>query len=215
MAHKNIDDRKAAIKLLLGEREALTKKERLVIAEEFGCSVATIVVDERLCKGGVLKYYEKTNRIKEAIWKRDCNVCQYCGRTAKLVEHVVPAVYGGPLEPYNLVLACYSCNTTKGSDTWVPNNITVLENLNQKWAKRIKIEASRTRRVAAIHATVTVKTREDLKFIARFYNKPRADMLTQLITEERNKVNAELATNGFFMSYEDFDNDITADNDID
>ena len=50
--------------------------------------------------------------------------CAYCGAEMTLTlgfnrtatkDHVVPRSYGGPTEAWNLVGACFSCNSKKGS----------------------------------------------------------------------------------------------------
>jgi hypothetical protein len=42
-------------------------------------------------------------------------VCAYCGSKEKLsADHLLPTARGGPDEGFNLVLACKSCNSSKG-----------------------------------------------------------------------------------------------------
>lgn len=62
---------------------------------------------------------------KIIIADRDNYQCQYCGRNVKrhpIYEHVVPRNLGGPSEPFNVVISCFSCNKKKGSNVWIPNN---------------------------------------------------------------------------------------------
>jgi hypothetical protein len=50
------------------------------------------------------------------IFERDDYVCHYCGRRAPLsVDHIVPESKGGKLELDNLISACGSCNSRKGT----------------------------------------------------------------------------------------------------
>lgn len=54
--------------------------------------------------------------------------CRYCGRPATSIDHVVPVSKGGKDEPDNLVPACRSCNSSKGSkalDDWTPPSVRV------------------------------------------------------------------------------------------
>ena len=50
------------------------------------------------------------------IYKRDDHTCQYCGSTKRLtIDHVLPKCRGGEDTWENMVVACSSCNTKKGS----------------------------------------------------------------------------------------------------
>lgn len=41
--------------------------------------------------------------------------CYYCGSESHLVvDHLIPRIRGGPDEPDNLIIACKSCNSSKG-----------------------------------------------------------------------------------------------------
>jgi hypothetical protein len=61
-------------------------------------------------------------RLRLEIYERDGGKCTYC--KAELVrdgfwhiDHVKPLAAGGVTEPTNLVLACASCNSSKGART--------------------------------------------------------------------------------------------------
>ena len=51
------------------------------------------------------------------ILERDEHVCQYCGKKANTVDHVVPKSRGGSSSPVNLVAACMPCNQKKADRT--------------------------------------------------------------------------------------------------
>ncbi|MEA1964431.1 MAG: HNH endonuclease [Candidatus Aerophobetes bacterium] len=55
------------------------------------------------------------------IYKRDKNICQYCGKKFKTeelnIDHVVPLSRGGKHSWSNVVCSCISCNLRKGSKT--------------------------------------------------------------------------------------------------
>lgn len=59
----------------------------------------------------------------EAIIHAYKGKCAYCGIKAKLLtkDHVIPVLYGGGYTPMNIVPACKSCNSKKGSKT--PHNL--------------------------------------------------------------------------------------------
>jgi 5-methylcytosine-specific restriction endonuclease McrA len=43
--------------------------------------------------------------------------CQYCGRNAENIDHVVPKSQGGSHTWENVVACCRTCNTKKGGRT--------------------------------------------------------------------------------------------------
>ena len=57
--------------------------------------------------------------LRERIFARDAFRCVYCARTLPAdqltLDHVQPRVRGGDNSPGNLVTACATCNTRKGS----------------------------------------------------------------------------------------------------
>lgn len=58
---------------------------------------------------------------KEAIIKRDNNICQYCGmpleRKEITIDHIHPRSKGGKNSFYNCVVACSGCNLQKADQT--------------------------------------------------------------------------------------------------
>lgn len=56
---------------------------------------------------------------RQALFRRDRQVCQYCGRKGGdlTVDHVMPRSRGGEDSWENLVAACLRCNNRKGDRT--------------------------------------------------------------------------------------------------
>ena len=54
---------------------------------------------------------------RRAVFIRDDFRCQYCGRQAENVDHVVPKTQGGRHSWDNVVASCRRCNTRKGGRT--------------------------------------------------------------------------------------------------
>ena len=59
-------------------------------------------------------------RLGVAVWLKSGERCHYCGCRFSFVDdaeidHVVPVSRGGTTELENLVLACASCNGSKGT----------------------------------------------------------------------------------------------------
>lgn len=62
--------------------------------------------------------YRKVALSRANIFRRDGNQCVYCGTGQHLtIDHVKPRSQGGRDTWENLVTACQSCNTQKGSRT--------------------------------------------------------------------------------------------------
>ena len=58
-------------------------------------------------------YRRRATLSRRGVFIRDDHTCQYCGRTAENVDHVVPRSRGGPHEWENVVAACRRCNSRK------------------------------------------------------------------------------------------------------
>ncbi|MEN8234282.1 MAG: HNH endonuclease [Actinomycetota bacterium] len=54
---------------------------------------------------------------RRTVFQRDGHRCQYCGRQAENLDHVVPRSQGGEHSWRNVVAACRRCNTKKGGRT--------------------------------------------------------------------------------------------------
>lgn len=54
---------------------------------------------------------------RKAIFARDSATCQYCGRKAENLDHVIPQAKGGKHTWDNLVAACRKCNSRKRDRT--------------------------------------------------------------------------------------------------
>lgn len=61
------------------------------------------------------------NRMQWAVFKRDNYTCRYCGRDGipLTVDHVITWEEGGPTIIDNLVTACRSCNSDRGTIPYI------------------------------------------------------------------------------------------------
>ena len=79
--------------------------------------------------------------VRLLLFERDNFTCQYCGVNGTsdelIIEHVIPAVIGGVAKPYNLVVACQSCNSTKRSKVWIPRNLGVITKAHPEWKDKV------------------------------------------------------------------------------
>jgi hypothetical protein len=66
-------------------------------------------------KSSLAKMRDAAVAIRSYIMDRDNYSCAYCGSTHDLgIDHIIPWSKGGATLPFNLVVACLTCNTGKG-----------------------------------------------------------------------------------------------------
>jgi len=58
-------------------------------------------------------YQRRAPLSRRAVFLRDGHTCQYCGRPAENIDHVVPRSRGGEHVWENVVACCTRCNTAK------------------------------------------------------------------------------------------------------
>jgi 5-methylcytosine-specific restriction endonuclease McrA len=58
-------------------------------------------------------YERRAPLSRRAVFLRDGGRCQYCGKRAESIDHVVPRSRGGQHTWENVVAACSRCNTAK------------------------------------------------------------------------------------------------------
>jgi hypothetical protein len=63
------------------------------------------------------RWFTIDSALREMIMIRDGRTCQYCGKPAEHIDHVIPRCQGGTDDPDNLVAACAFCNLSKGGRT--------------------------------------------------------------------------------------------------
>jgi 5-methylcytosine-specific restriction endonuclease McrA len=54
---------------------------------------------------------------RRSVFLRDNHECQYCGRPAENIDHVIPKTQGGTHSWTNVVASCRRCNSKKGGRT--------------------------------------------------------------------------------------------------
>jgi hypothetical protein len=116
--------------------DVLVEAGRIVLFPCLCAHIPTLIVHQRI--GGnkatpALDYHVRGHTwarkpdLRSTVMERDDYACRYCGRTTAdkvrlVLEHVLN---GGPTTEENLVTACQSCNTRKGTKTWEEAGMTL------------------------------------------------------------------------------------------
>lgn len=153
--------------------------------------------------GNYTKEQRVTKAQRESILARDGTVCQYCGLQDKperlVIEHVIPAVYDGPAQPYNLVVACIPCNRRKNQRVWIPRNFSVITEGQDAWAARVQalstpiLKPSRSWNVTAIvtdeeHTALEIRAaQQGIAMVRLVYNALDAQGLLSMPDEQELK----------------------------
>jgi hypothetical protein len=145
MARPNIVERREYVEDLLDQGIKFNLQKMRQVGAMFGCSHSAIRADIMQLTKTTDMSVHLTPNMRKQIYKRDGHKCQYCGTTEAyefIIEHVIPASMDGVAKPYNLVVACQSCNVKKGRSVWIPNNLGIVTKGHKSWRKKI-IELSR------------------------------------------------------------------------
>ena len=125
---------------LLDQGVKFDQRKLREVGKLFGCSHSAIRADITRLTTTTSASIHPTPNIRKQIYERDGYTCQYCGTTEAnefIIEHVIPASKNGVAKPYNLVVACQSCNVKKGRSIWIPNNLDYITKGNKRWKQKI------------------------------------------------------------------------------
>lgn len=67
--------------------------------------------------------YKRPQVTRAGIFARDDYECQYCGKEAENIDHVVPRSKGGKHEWTNVVASCIPCNSFKADKMLADTNL--------------------------------------------------------------------------------------------
>jgi 5-methylcytosine-specific restriction endonuclease McrA len=102
--------RRALVLALKGKAEVLHTNGAIFHSEHLTLSSPSVV---RLNYFVKVPYRARASMSRRAVLVRDAFKCQYCGRPAENVDHVVPRSRGGGHSWDNVVAACRPCNSRK------------------------------------------------------------------------------------------------------
>jgi len=98
---------------------SLLLNKKINVLKESNVKLRSIEKSVIIPKVAVLTYYVKapySRRValnRENIFIRDSFNCQYCGKEAESIDHVIPKSKGGSHEWNNVVACCKKCNLLK------------------------------------------------------------------------------------------------------
>ena len=90
----------------------MCSSDLVVRSERLSVEVPSIIRLRYVVK---VPYQRRITLSRRAVLLRDAKQCQYCGRDADSIDHVVPRSRGGRHEWENVVAACHRCNLTKSN----------------------------------------------------------------------------------------------------
>lgn len=102
--------RRAIVLALNRKAEVLHSNGHLYRSEKLEMAAPSVV---RLSYFVKVPYRTRASLSRRAVMIRDHFECQYCGRPADNVDHVIPRSRGGTHTWENVVAACRSCNSRK------------------------------------------------------------------------------------------------------
>lgn len=100
-----------AVVLVLKEKADIIESNGMVFRSEHLQVPAPSVV--RLTYFVHVPFRARASLTRRAVFARDEWACQYCGRTAENVDHVIPRSRGGTHTWENVVASCRRCNARK------------------------------------------------------------------------------------------------------
>lgn len=104
---------KRAVVLVLREKaDVLEASDDVWRAERTSLPVPSVIRLRTFIK---VPYSRRVPLNRRAVFVRDGHRCQYCGRSAENLDHVVPRSRGGTHTWENVVACCRRCNTRKGN----------------------------------------------------------------------------------------------------
>jgi 5-methylcytosine-specific restriction endonuclease McrA len=107
-----VASRRAVVLVLADKADVVHDTEHVIRSERVQVAVPSVI---RLRYMVRVPYQRRVNLSRRAVLFRDGKRCQYCGRDADSIDHVVPRSRGGTHEWDNVVAACRRCNLAKGN----------------------------------------------------------------------------------------------------
>ncbi len=107
-----VPDRRALVLVLDEKADVVHDAGRQVRSERQAFPLPSVIRLRYLVR---VPFQRRITLSRRAVLFRDGRRCQYCGRDADSIDHVVPRSRGGQHSWDNVVAACRRCNLSKGS----------------------------------------------------------------------------------------------------
>ena len=105
-----VPTRRALVLALKGKAEVVHTNGHVFRSEHIEMRAPSVV---RLTYYVKVPFRARSSLSRRAVFVRDNFECQYCGRPAENVDHIVPRSRGGAHTWDNVVAACRPCNSRK------------------------------------------------------------------------------------------------------
>jgi 5-methylcytosine-specific restriction endonuclease McrA len=102
--------RRAVVLVLKEKAEILESNGMVFRSEKLSVPAPSVVRLQYFVK---VPYRARASLTRRAVFARDQWTCQYCGRAAENVDHVIPRSLGGTHSWENVVASCRRCNAKK------------------------------------------------------------------------------------------------------
>ncbi|MDH3259734.1 MAG: HNH endonuclease [Acidimicrobiia bacterium] len=119
-----VTSRRAVVLVVSDKADVVEAQDALWRAERFSMLVPSVVKLRRFVRVPYLRRMPLTRR---AVFARDGNYCQYCGREAECLDHVIPRSKGGAHTWENVVACCRACNVRKADHNLVETSMQLVK----------------------------------------------------------------------------------------
>src|SRR4030065_2675323 len=110
-----VSARRAVVLVLGNKAEMVVYNGQVFHSEHLQVEAPSVIKLHRFVK--VPYRGSNTPLTRKGVFSRDDWACQYCGRDAENLDHVVPKSRGGKHEWENVVASCRRCNSKKAHHT--------------------------------------------------------------------------------------------------